>query len=195
MTWRSTMKKSFAVIFALLLFLTGCSSADNSSAPRSGDTQSETTMPEIEKTDWQAVSTDAEAFDLNGGVNDPKFKYISDHTDTVPFDQLVAFYLVSDAAASEGAAEELRSRFLEAPNTVLAYIVLMGDQKVDPDDSQSAADVICRSIASADAAWHDGSEEFAKTMEACRENYPEGPAAKLLDVMEEEHEASMKRNQ
>ena len=61
------MKKSFAFIFALLLFLlVACNSADNSSAQQSDDSPLEMTMPELEKTDWLAVSTDAEVFNLTG---------------------------------------------------------------------------------------------------------------------------------
>ncbi len=199
---KSIITKSFAFIFSLLLLilLVGCNNADNSnitdnsSALRSDDPAAETTMPELEKTDWPAVSTDAEAFDLNGGFDNPNFENVFNNIDTVPLDQLVAFSLAADAAASEGASEELRSRFLEAPNTVLSYLVLMGDQKADPADNSTSAEIICRSIASADAAWHDGSAEFTQTMEACRANYPGGQAAKLLDVMEEEHKASMERN-
>ena len=187
------MKKSFALIFVLLIFLVGCSRADNSSEPQTNDSPS-ATMPELEKTDWPAVSTDADVFDLNGSFDNPNFAYVFDHTDTVPLDQLIAFSLVADGA-SEGACDELRSRFLEAPNTVLAYLVLMGDQKVDFWDNPPAAEVICKSIASADAAWYGGSAEFTKTMEACREAYPSGSIARLLDVMEAEHEASMERNQ
>ena len=80
------------------------------------------------------------------------------------------------------------------PHTVLAYLVLMGDQAVSSDDSTSAAEFICGQIASADAAWHDGSEEFAQVMESCRADYPEGPAAELLSKMETAHEASLERN-
>ena len=187
------MKKSFAFIFALLLFLVGCNSADNSSALQSDDSPLEMTMPELEKTDWLAVSTDAEVFNLNGGPDNPNFEYVFNHTDAVPLDQLITFALVSDAL-SEGACDELRSRFLEAPNTVLAYLVLMGDQTVDFWDNPPAAEVICKEIASADAAWHDGSEEFAQVMESCKADYPEGPAAELLSKMETAHEASLERN-
>lgn len=182
------MRKSVVILFILFLFLTGCGSTETPSA-----SQPEAPLPELEKTDWPAVSTDAEAFDLTGGLENSNFEYVFDHTETVPLDQLVAFALVSDAL-SEGACEELRSRFLEAPNTVLAYLVLMGDQTVDFWDHPPAAEVICHLIASADAAWHDGSEEFAQTMELCRASYPSGPAAELLDVMEAEHAASMERN-
>lgn len=77
---------------------------------------------------------------------------------------------------------------------MLACLVLMGDQAVDFWDNPPAAEVICQLIASADAAWHSGSEEFFRTMERCRELYPGGPAAQLLDVMEAEHSDSLERN-
>ena len=65
----------------------------------------------------------------------------------------------------------------------------MGDQTVSSDDSTPAAEFICGQIASADAAWHDGS-----VMESCKADYPEGPAAELLSKMETAHEASLERN-
>ena len=188
------MRKEFLIAFALFLFLTGCGSTEASLNPQTEDSPVQAVLPELEKTDWPAVSTDAETFDLTGGLDNPNFEYVFDHTEEAPLDQLIAFALVSDALG-EGACDELRSRFLEAPNTVLAYLVLMGDQRVDFWDQPPAAEVICGFIASADAAWHGGSEEFAKTMETCRKTYQSGPAAELLDVMETEHKASMERNQ
>ena len=189
-------KYSLLQIVALLclLLLTGCGATEDISTPQENDATTQNVVPELENTDWQAVSTDAVAFDLDGGLDNPNFEYVFNHTDTVPLDQLIAFDLAADAL-SEGSSDELRSRFLEAPNQVLAYLVLMGDQQVDFWDNPPAAEVICMSIASADAAWHGGSEEFAKTMETCRENYPSGPVAHLLDVMEAEHKASLERNQ
>ncbi|WP_295747851.1 hypothetical protein [uncultured Oscillibacter sp.] len=147
----------------------------------------------LERADWQIVSIDLESFGLTAKFDDERFMYIMGHTDTVPLDQLIVFDLWGDAL-TEGSSEELRSRFLEAPDTVLAYLVLMGDQRVDYWDQPLAADVICMSIATADAAWHGGSEEFAQTLAACRERYPTGRIAELLDVMEREHAASMERN-
>lgn len=177
------MKKSFALILALLLFLAGCGSAE--SAP--SESPAEAAMPELEKTDWLAVSTDAAVFDLEGSFKNPNFCDLFQNLDTVPLDQLVAFSLAADGAASEGACEELRCRFLEAPNTVLAYLVLMGDQKADIWDNPPAAEVICDFIACADFIGQDRSVEFAETIAACRELYPSGPAAKLLDILEEKH--------
>lgn len=151
-------------------------------------------FPELEKTEWEAVSIDLESFGISQTLNDERFEYIFNHTNTVPLDQLIVFDLWGDAL-TEGSSEELRSRFLEAPDTVLAYLVLMGDQRVDYWDQPLAADVICRSIATADAAWHGGSEEFAQTLASCRERYPSGRISELLDVMEREHAESMERQQ
>ena len=80
---------------------------------------------------------------------------------------------------------------------MLAYLVLMGEQVVTLPgwEPMPAAEIVCRSIASADAAWHGGSEEFAATMASCRERYPSGRIAELLDVLEREHAASMERQQ
>ena len=151
-------------------------------------------FPELEETEWQAVSIDLESFGLTTGYDDERFMYIFEHTGAVPLDQLIVFDLWGDAL-TEGSSEELRSRFLEAPDTVLAYLVLMGDQRVDYWDQPLAADVVCQNIATADAAWHGGSEEFAQTLASCRERYPSGRIAELLDVLEREHAASMERQQ
>ncbi|WP_325201196.1 hypothetical protein [Oscillibacter sp.] len=142
---------------------------------------------------WEAVSIRLEDYGLTRTLSDPRFEYIFNHTDTVPLDQLIVFTLWGDAL-TEGSAEELRSRFLEAPDTVLAFLVLMGDQRVDYWDQPPAAEVVCRHIAVADAAWHDGTEEFAAALAACRERHPGGREAELLDVLEREHAASMERN-
>lgn len=148
---------------------------------------------EIPLEDRRIVSTDLADYGLVRTLEDPRFEYIFNHTEAVPLDQLIVFDLWGDAL-TEGSSEELRSRFLEAPDTVLAYLVLMGDQRVDYWDQPLAADKICMSIADADAAWHGGSEEFARTLAACRERYPTGRITELLDVLEREHAASMERN-
>lgn len=189
-----------ALVLALCLLLAACGGqgASPSEAPPEDLPPEETApvpsgFPELEETEWEAVSIDLESFGISQTLNDERFEYIFNHTNTVPLDQLIVFDLWGDAL-TEGSSEELRSRFLEAPDTVLAYLVLMGDQRVDYWDQPLAADVICRSIATADAAWHGGSEEFAQTLAACRERYSSGRVAELLDVMEQEHAASMERN-
>ena len=149
-------------------------------------------FPELEETEWEAVSVGLKSFGLTTGYDDERLMYIFEHTATVPLDQLIVFDLWADAL-TEGSSEELRSRFLEAPDKVLAYLVLMGDQRVDYWDQPLAADKICNSIATADAAWHGGSEEFAATLASCRERYPSGRIAELLDVIEQEHAAALER--
>ena len=189
---------ALALALCLLLAACGGQGASPSEVPQEDLPPEETALvpsgfPELEETEWEAVSIDLESFGISQTLNDERFEYIFNHTNTVPLDQLIVFDLWGDAL-TEGSSEELRSRFLEAPDTVLAYLVLMGDQRVDYWDQPLAADVICRSIATADAAWHGGSEEFAQTLAACRERYPSGRIAELLDVMEQEHAASMERN-
>ncbi len=189
---------ALALALCLLLAACGGQGGSPSEAPPEDLPPEETALvpsgfPELEETEWEAVSIDLESFGLSKGCDDERFMYIFEHTNTVPLDQLIVFDLWGDAL-TEGSSEELRSRFLEAPDTVLAYLVLMGDQRVDYWDQPLAADKVCNSIATADAAWHGGSEEFAQTLAACRERYPSGRIAELLDVMEQEHAASMERN-
>lgn len=185
-----------ALALALCLLFAACGgqgALPSDAAPKEETPPVQSGFPDLEATEWPIVSIDLDSFGLTRTLDDERFEYIFNHTDTVPLDQLIVFDLWGDAL-TEGSSEELRSRFLEAPDTVLAYLVLMGDQRVDYWDQPLAADVICRSIAAADAAWHGGSEEFAQVLAACRERYPAGRVAELLDVMEREHAASMERN-
>ena len=189
---------ALALALCLLLAACGGQGASPSGAPPEDLPPEETApvpsgFPELEETEWEAVSIDLKSFGISQTLNDEHFEYIFNHTNTVPLDQLIVFDLWGDAL-TEGSSEELHSRFLEAPDTVLAYLVLMGDQRVDYWDQPLAADKVCNSIATADAAWHGGSEEFAQTLAACRERYSSGRVAELLDVMEREHAASMERN-
>lgn len=178
------MKKCMVAIL-LLFFLSACGSADGTS---------QVSLPELEAPEWQTLSTDAKTFNLNDSFDNTNFEYVFNHTDTVSLDQLVAFSLIADGA-SEGAHDELRSRFLEAPNTVLVYFSLLGDQitELPSWEPTPTAELLCGFIASADVAWHDGSEEFASTMAECRKNYSEGRIVELLDIMEKEHTAAMER--
>ena len=196
---KRNVKGIAALALALCLLLAACGGQEalpsDAPPPPEETPPVQSGFPELEETEWQAVSIDLDSFGLTRTLDDERFEYIFNHTDTVPLDQLIVFDLWGDAL-TEGSSEELRSRFLEAPDTVLAYLVLMGDQIVTLPgwEPMPAAEIVCQSIASADAAWHGGSEEFAATMASCRERYPSGRVAELLDVMEREHAASMERN-
>lgn len=148
---------------------------------------------EVPLEDRRVISVDLADYGLTRTLEDPRFEYIFNHTETVPLDQLIVFDLWGDAL-TEGSSEELRSRFLEDPDTVLAFLALMGNQRVGYWDRPPAANVVCRHIASADAAWHGGTEEFAQVLADCRTAYPAGRIAELLDVLAQEHAASMARN-
>ena len=187
--------KKYIIAMSLLLLLSACGMVDGTASQQPDEIPAQTSLPELEATAWQILSTDAATFNLSDSFDNPNFVYVFEHTNTVPLDQLVAFSLVADGA-SEGTCDELRSRFLEAPNTVLTYLVLLEDQVTELPgwEPTSTAELICGFIASADAAWHDGSEEFASTMAECRKQYPEGRVAELLDIMDKEHTASMERN-
>ena len=169
------MKKTLTWIAACALFLSGCGSAGGISA--------QTALPEPEQTGWQAVTTDVNAFRFGSSTEGPDFEYVLQQLDSIPLDQLIACSLTADGAYSEGIEDELRSRFLEAPNTVLTYLALMDNQTVDPNSGLTAAETVCWKIASADSVWYDGSEEFAQVLTACREAYPTGPVSALLEQM------------
>ena len=190
------VKKTLSMLFIMLL-LTACGTKDGVSLSQpDSDTapQADRALPELETTDWEALSTDAAAFGLGGGVDNPNFEYIFNHTDTVPLDQLAAFTLTADGL-SEGAMDELYHRFLEAPHKVLAYLVLLDGQITELPgwEPMPAAEIVCQFIATTDAVMYGGTEEFAQTLPACREAYPEGPAAELLDILEREHADALER--
>ena len=188
---------ALALALCLLLAACGGQGASPSEAPPEDLPPEETALvpsgfPELEETEWEAVSIDAEDYGIvQDPIGDPA---VYGGAASLSLGKLIACSLSSDGAAAENLSGELRKRFLEAPHTLLAYLVLMGDQRMDYWDQPLASEVICRHIASADAAWYEGSEEFARTLSSCRERYPSGRVAELLDVMEQEHAASMERN-
>lgn len=188
---------ALALALCLLLAACGGQGASPSEAPPEDLPPEETApvpsgFPELEETEWEAVSIDAEDYGIvQDPIGDPA---VYGGAASLSLGKLIACSLSSDGAAAENLSDELRKRFLEAPHTLLAYLVLMGDQRMDYWDQPLASEVICRHIASADAAWYEGSEEFARTLSSCRERYSSGRVAELLDVMEQEHAASMERN-
>ena len=191
------MKKILSILLVVLL-LTACGTKDDvsRSQPESAPApEARKALPELETTDWEALSTDAAAFGLGGGLDNPNFEYIFNHTDTVPLDQLAAFTLTADGGFSEGAMDEIYHRFLEAPHKVMAYLILLDGQITELPgwEPMPTAEIVCQFIATTDAVMYDGTEEFAQILQACREAYPEGPAAELLDILEREHAEALER--
>ena len=143
-------------------------------------------------TDWSVVTIDSKSFNIDAKLENSNFEYIFSHLSTVPLDQLIAFHLATDGAYSEGSIDELRLRFIGAPNVFLTYLELMGKQTVN-NDSIIASEIICKGIASIDVAWYDCSDEFKITLENCKQTYTNGRIAELLKIIEDEYEASKKR--
>ena len=197
------MKKSlvFAVIF-ILLFTVGCSQQKNeqpslteTTSPPEALASQQTIIPEFEDVSWPVVSVRAEDFGMEATLDNPVFAEVFDNTSEMPLDKLIAFDLIADAL-SEGASDEIYRRFMEAPNAVLTFLSLVGDQTVELTGlgEVSAAEFTCRGIASADVAWYGATPEFDAIIKEYRGYYPTGKIAELLDCMEEEHEAAIQRN-
>ena len=194
------MKKGLVLLSALTLLLV-CAGCGSASAPRRDESAGENVAaeenrPPAETVEWDVVSVHAEDFGMEATLDDPKFEEVFNHTQTVPLDQLIAFDLAADAL-SEGSSDEIYRRFMEAPNTMLNYLALMGTQTVEwgLDDEVCAAEMVCRGIASADVCWHGATDEFDQIVAAYKEYYPDGRIAELLAIMEEEHLAAMERQQ
>ena len=76
------------------VLLSGCSGAGGEKVSQTADSCAQAVAYELAKTDWTAVSTDANSEDA---------AYVMAHTDTVALDRLIAFTLTADGGPSEGA--------------------------------------------------------------------------------------------
>lgn len=194
------MKKFLALvsIVSLLLACAGCGSTpDNRNDELDAvAVETEAKRPPVETVEWDVVSVQAEEFGMETTLDDPEFEAVFNNTKNTPLDKLIAFDLSADALG-EGSSDEIYCRFMEAPNTVLTYLALMGEQTVEWGvvGDVCAAEMICRGIASANVAWHDATEEFDKILEEYKEYYPDGRISELLAIMEEEHSAALERQE
>lgn len=154
----------------------------------------ETVVPVEEEIGWPVLSEHADDLAFGNSLEDSKFEYIFNHTSTVPLDQLVAFLMVADGL-SEGAADELYHRFLEAPHTVLNYLASLGSQTKELTGLGDVviAEQICQDIASADVAWYGATDAFILLIEDCKAAYSGGRVLELLDLLELEHEKAYGR--
>ena len=191
--------KKFLSLFNAITLLLVCAACGGRSASGSGEAIGAGAVPVVnlppaETVEWDAVSVHAEDFGMEPTLDDPEFKEVFSNTQTVPLDQLIAFDLAADAL-SEDSSNEIYRRFMEAPNTVLNYLALMGTQTVEWTGfgAVCAAEMVCRGIASADVFRPDATNEFDQIIAAYKEYYPDGRIAELLEIMEEEHLAALER--
>lgn len=183
------MKKmlTFTVIPVITLFLVACGSTD---AKQSDDMTS--SSQKTENYSWQVVSMAPEDYGIVYD-DDTALTGWGDY----PLDKLCAYYLGSDGAYAEGSGDELYRRFMDAPNTVLNYLALIGEQTVPISNNGSTASaltLLCRNIAGADVAWYGNTDEFSQIMKQYQKIYTTGKVADVLACLQEEHDASIKRN-
>lgn len=165
----------FLMFSCLVVLIAGC-------APK--QEQISKTTVDFESPDWQVVSIASEDYGI-------VYEDIDDYRD-YPLDKLVAYFLGSDGALAEGSGDELYNRFMEAPNTVLTYIALIGDGMAR--DDIPVRTVLCREIAAADVFWYDATEAFGSILQQYEEIYPSGRIADVLTCLKEEYDAAVERN-
>ena len=85
------MKKAAVLVCMASVLLSGCSGAGGEKVSQTADYCAQAVASELAKTDWTAVSTDANSDDA---------AYVMAHTDTVALDRLIAFTLTSDGGPS-----------------------------------------------------------------------------------------------
>lgn len=150
--------------------------------------------PYYEDVGWPVVSKNANDLIFGNSLEDPKFEYVFMNTNTVPLDQLVAFLMVADGL-SEGAADEIYHRFMEAPHTVLNYLASLGLQtkSLTGLGDVVVAEWICQDIASADVFWYGATDAFIHLIEDCKSTYSGDRVSELLDLLELEHDKAYGR--
>lgn len=192
--------KNIVAIFLALVMCIGVSGCVSPAGPNDGSLVGEDMNGQVaiiradfEDISWGVVSIDPEDYGITGDqlacVSMPDFsEYI--------LGELIAYYLYTDGAGSEGSAEVLYERFMEAPNTVLTYMALIGDQKArgGPSGNDTAVVELSRAIALADVCWHDVADEFSEILEKYQSIYPDGRVADILGCIEKEREAAIEKN-
>lgn len=181
------MKKLFVFILvsAMAFCLVACTGAEDEARNNSNANL----VPEIESYSWQAVSIAPEDY---GILYDDDTVLMG--WEAYPLDKLCAYYLGADGAYAEGSGDELYKRFMAAPNTVLNYLALIGEQTVLISNDGSTAlaqNLLCREIATEDVAYST-TEEFEKIISKYQKIYTNGTVADVLACLQKEHDAFIK---
>lgn len=182
------MKRIASVFLVAAMAITICGCSSRVSVPAENITPAD-----YESVEWNAVSIEPKDYGITEEMLSceemPDFSQLT-------LAALCAYYLHTDGAGAEGSGDTLYERFMEAPNIVLNYFALIGNQiaRGGATGNESAVTELCRTIASADVAWHDTTEEFSLIIKQYQEIYPEGRIAEILSSLQEEHDAAIKRH-
>lgn len=179
------MKRITCALLSLSLLLAagGCSTAKTDEKAEADKPY--TSVPvDYEQTDWYAVSVDPADYgitpEMRSGADMPNFAALK-------LSELCAYYLTVDGAGAEGSSAELYDRFVEAPNMVLNYMVMIGDQSARKG-AEPSINLLCRSISSTDIHHHEA-QAVPAILKEFREYYPNGRVADVLKVLEREFNA------
>lgn len=150
---------AFFLCFFFLGFLPGCGKADVSVENSSLNHRS-----------WQIVSITPDDYNITYNVES------GEDISIYPLDKLIAYYLGSDGAFSEGSSEELYQRFICAPETVIDYLCL-----IDDNDAQAQ---ICKAISGANVYWHDSEEIYTDILQTLGQADANSEKAELISSLE-----------
>ena len=194
------MKKMFLsmICIALVLSALGCANVEEAlleSTPESSITEEHIfveSSSKLESVSWNVVSANPQDFGMESSLDNPIFAEVFNKPSEASLDKLIAFCLIADGL-SEGASNELYCRFIEAPNTVLTFLSLLGDQTyaLPGLGVVSIAEFTCKSIAFSDVIWYGTTTEFDEVIVEYRTYYPDGRIHALLDILEQEHNSAI----
>ncbi len=171
------MKKALLLGLAggMLLLLWGCSAVTSPDpapvGPEEGGSTVEVISPledfHLESPSWQVVGLSPE--------DHREFQESLAHLEEIPLEELTALCLWGSPEEREKGEQELYQRFLEAPNTVLSYFVLVGSQTTDVPGlgTVDAMDYLCECIGAQDQA-QGVTEEFQQVLDAGERTFPGG---------------------
>ena len=178
------MSRFLCALLAAELLLSLCACAPEAPSQPENDPPLVTELEDYESVDWLVISLDPEDY---GIVYDIDHMNVRDF----PLAKLCVYCLYADGAYAEGAHDELYRRFIEAPNTVLNFLAVLGDRTARGE--RPAAEELCRQAVLADVFWYDGTEELTAILKRYQEIYPQGRQGELLNLMQVELAAALER--
>lgn len=165
------MKKALLMLLVLASVgtIAGCTSSATSG-----------TSADYEVVAWDVASIVPEDYGITQEMQDLRAE---PNWSELTLAELCAYRLCTDGAGGELASTVLAERFMEAPNTVLNYLAMLGNHP-------EAVERLCSGI-----AWFAPSKEaLGQTLEQCQALYPSGRVSEILAFLKSEHEAAMKQH-